>query len=110
MPGDPGDTLTTDGLEPSEVAFGNQLTPFARLLAHRLLYGIAMRNADPFFSIDSLQLVAITGGCGKKCAPPPPQQPPPRQAPAPDRGVSVEVATGAGAAQLIGGGAPTIQG
>ena len=69
-----------------------------------------MRNSDSLATIDFDQLAAVTGGCGKKkmqCPPPPP----PQQAPAPqdNGGVDVTVATGAQAAQLIGGGAPQIQ-
>ncbi|HUS27819.1 MAG TPA: hypothetical protein VMZ53_04905 [Kofleriaceae bacterium] len=70
-----------------------------------------MRNTDSFPTIGFDHLADVTGGCGKKkCAPPPP---PPQQMAAPqpqsDRGVDVTVATGAAAAQLIGGGAPQIQ-
>lgn len=71
-----------------------------------------MRNTESLASIDFDQLATVTGGCGKKQAPPPP---PPQQqamAPAPQPsggGVEVTVATGAQAAQLIGGGAPQIQ-
>ena len=61
-----------------------------------------MRNTDSIPSLDAAELTAVTGGCGKKQAPPP-QAPPPQMAPPPERGgVDVTVATGAQAAQLIG--------
>ena len=62
-----------------------------------------MRNTD-FSIIDPAALGGVTGGCKPKQAPRQ-QQPPPQQmaaAPPPDdSGVSVEVATGAQAAQMI---------
>ena len=65
-----------------------------------------MRNTD-FSIIDPAALDGVVGGCKQKQAPPQ-QQPPPQQmaaAPPPqdDSGVSVEVATGAQAAQMISG-------
>jgi len=71
-------------------------------LARPLLWCRAMRNTDSIPSLDAAELTAVTGGCGKKQAPPP-QAPPPQMAPPPERGgVDVTVATGAQAAQLIG--------
>ena len=61
-------------------------------------YVTAMRFTD----IPSLDLVNVTGGCGKKCCPPP--QPPPQEAaPPPPRrpSVDVTVATGAAGGQAI---------
>jgi len=64
-----------------------------------------MRNTD-FSIIDPVALTGVTGGCKQKQAPPPQQQPqqmaaaPPPQDCGPD--VTVEVATGAQAAQRIG--------
>lgn len=68
-----------------------------------------MRNTESLPTIDFDQLAAVTGGCKKKCPPPPPPQAPAMQAPPDNGGVDVTVATGAQAAQLIGGGAPQIQ-
>ena len=73
-----------------------------------------MRNdalTSSFDSIDSEQLTAVTGGCGKKQVPPPPQPQQQAMAPAPrsSGGVDVTVATGAAAQQLIGGGAQQFQ-
>jgi hypothetical protein len=71
-------------------------------LARPLLWCRSMRNTDSIPSLDVAELTTVTGGCGKKQAPPP-QAPPPQMAPPPERGgVDVTVATGARAAQLIG--------
>jgi hypothetical protein len=69
-----------------------------------------MRNTESLPTIGFDQLANVTGGCKKKCPPPPPPQQQ-AMAPAPQDtgGVDVTVATGAQAAQLIGGGAPQIQ-
>jgi hypothetical protein len=70
---------------------------------------IAMRNTDLISEIERDALDAVLGGCKRGCKkaqpPPPPQQPPPQaMAPPQDRGgVEIVVATGAQAAQLIGG-------
>ena len=61
-----------------------------------------MRHILPptFPILGSDDLATITGGCHKQQPPPPPPQQ--QMAPAPrERGVSVEVATGAAASQLI---------
>jgi hypothetical protein len=65
-----------------------------------------MRNTDSFSEIELDALEAVLGGCKKKKQPQPPAQqqmamgpPPPQES----GGVEVTVATGAQAAQLIGG-------
>ena len=69
-----------------------------------------MRHTESLPTIDFDQLANVTGGCKKKCPPPPPpQQQAMAPAPQDNGGVDVTVATGAQAAQLIGGGAPQIQ-
>jgi hypothetical protein len=67
-----------------------------------------MRNTEAFHTIGSDQLASVTGGCGQKkppCPPQPPAQPQMAAAPRDPGGVSVTVATGAAAQQLIGGSA-----
>jgi hypothetical protein len=66
---------------------------------------MAMRNTD-FSILDASALEAVTGGCKRKMQQPPPQQQAQAMAPQPQDGgsddVTVEVATGAQAAQRIG--------